>query len=792
MELYDTVVGLSLSKKEFISASEKGTAGGVATLNANGKIPETQLPSYVDDIVEGYLYEDHFYEDPEHTTEIPGEAGKIYVDIITNRSYRWSGSTFVEVGDNDEYTADRALVSDENGKITASDITTEELATLDDITGNIQTQLNGKIDSTEKGAANGLATLDANSKLLDSQLPTVTADRALVSDANGKTSASSVTSTELGYLSGATSNLQTQISGKQATITGAATTITSDDLTASRALISNASGKVGASSVTATELGYVSGVTSAIQTQLDGKQASVTGAASTITSSDLTASRALVSDSSGKVAASDITSTKLGYLTDVTSNIQSQINGKQATITGAASTITSSDLTASKALVSNSSGKVEASSVTDTQLGYLSDVTSNIQSQINGKQASVTGAASTITSSDLTASRALVSNSSGKVAVSSITSTKLGYLTDVTSNIQSQIDGKQASITGAASSIASSDLTASRALISDSSGKVAVSSITSTKLGYLSGVTSSVQTQLDAKGDTLDFNTNTRVLSLKRGSTVLSSVTIPTVKIVPFNSGTDAQIAAMIAAADRGDIDLYADAGWRVGDERQVTLSAMDATGTYDGVSWTVGESHAEQTVTLILLDGGTTSETGSTFTGSAASAYTLVNNVYNKDGTKRTNPAFIVGLKDVLAETGYMNSSNTNSGSWGGCARKNWCDGAFRKSFGTLIPIFKQFKVKTAETASGDTLQTSQGYFALAATKEIYGSDDNNSNSTERSTLIQFSYYSPRSTRRKSSAYFSRSPRYTTAFFVTQWQDSSNTDAYASYTRGISPIGCI
>jgi len=507
MELYDTIAGLSLSKKMFISASEKGAANGVATLNANGKVPGEQLPSYVDDIVEGYLYDGSFYEDPEHTTEIQGETGKIYVDILTNRSYRWSGSAYVEIGNNDEYTADRALVSDTNGKITASDITTEELATLDDITGNIQEQINGKISSTEKGAANGLATLDANGKVTDTQLPTVTANKALVSDENGITSASSVTSTELGYVSGVTSAIQTQISGKQDAITGAASSITSTDLTASRALMSNASGKVDASAVTATELGYVSGVTSAIQTQIDGKQSSITGAASTIATSDLTASRALVSNSSGKVAASSITSTKLGYLTDVTSNIQSQIDGKQASITGAASSIVSTDLTASRALVSDTSGKVSASSITSTKLGYLTDVTSNIQSQIDGKQASITGAASSITSSNLTTSRALVSNSSGKVAASSITSTKLGYLTDVTSNIQSQIDGKQASITGAASSITSSNLTTSRALISDSSGKVAVSSITSTKLGYLSGVTSSIQTQLDGKASTSDLST---------------------------------------------------------------------------------------------------------------------------------------------------------------------------------------------------------------------------------------------------------------------------------------------
>ena len=79
------------------------------------------------------------------------------------------------------------------------------------------------------------------------------------------------TAAELNYVDGVTSNIQTQLNGKQATITGGASTITSTDLTASRALVSNSSGKVAVSAVTATELGYLDGVTSAIQTQLNAK-----------------------------------------------------------------------------------------------------------------------------------------------------------------------------------------------------------------------------------------------------------------------------------------------------------------------------------------------------------------------------------------------------------------------------------------------------------------------------------------------------------------------------------------
>ena len=63
------------------------------------------------------------------------------------------------------------------------------------------------------------------------------------------------------------------------------------------------------------------------------------------------------------------------------------LKGNQPLITGAASTITSSNLTANRALMSNGNGKVAVSAVTSTQLGYLSGVTSSIQTQLNGKAA---------------------------------------------------------------------------------------------------------------------------------------------------------------------------------------------------------------------------------------------------------------------------------------------------------------------------------------------------------------------------------------------------------------------
>ena len=100
-------------------------------------------------------------------------------------------------------------------------------------------------------------------------------------------------------------------------------------------------------------------------------------------------------------------------------------------------TIVNADINASAAIDAT---KIHDGSISNTEFGYLNGVTSAIQTQINAKEDTITGAATTITSSDLTASRALIANGSGKVAVSTVTDTELGYLSGVTSAIQTQID----------------------------------------------------------------------------------------------------------------------------------------------------------------------------------------------------------------------------------------------------------------------------------------------------------------------------------------------------------------
>lgn len=73
-----------------IATTLKGAANGVAELDDAGKVPSSQLPSFVDDVIEVADY-DHL--------PITGESGKIYVTLDTNKTYRWTGSGYAEISE---------------------------------------------------------------------------------------------------------------------------------------------------------------------------------------------------------------------------------------------------------------------------------------------------------------------------------------------------------------------------------------------------------------------------------------------------------------------------------------------------------------------------------------------------------------------------------------------------------------------------------------------------------------------------------------------------------------------
>ena len=278
-------------------------------------------------------------------------------------------------------------------------------------------------DITLTKADVGLGSVDNTS---DANKPISTATQQAL---DAKADASALTA-EASTRQQADNALQADIDTKQAIVTGGATTILSANLTANRALISSSAGKVVVSAVTATELAYLDGVTSGIQAQLNGKvpRAWPTGDAGKFL--------AIASDGQVEAIASSVEVSFADIKGNATDNssLASALNGKVPT----SRTVNGKALSANITLDKDDVGLGNVDNTSDAN----KPISTATQTALNAKQNAITGAATTITGSNLTANRVLIANGSGKVAVSAVTSTELGYLDGVTSAIQTQLNGK--------------------------------------------------------------------------------------------------------------------------------------------------------------------------------------------------------------------------------------------------------------------------------------------------------------------------------------------------------------
>ena len=169
-------VGLgNLTNDAQVKRSEMGVASGVATLGEDGKIPSTQLPSFVDDVLEF-----------DNKTAFPetGEAGKIYVAKDSNLTYRWSGSRYVEISASLALgeTASTAY-SGEKGK-----------ATTDKVNAHVGNKENPHgVTKTQVGLGNVDNTADANKPVSTAQREAID---AVKQELTGKITAETTRSTE--------------------------------------------------------------------------------------------------------------------------------------------------------------------------------------------------------------------------------------------------------------------------------------------------------------------------------------------------------------------------------------------------------------------------------------------------------------------------------------------------------------------------------------------------------------------------------------------------------------------
>lgn len=248
--------------------------------------------------------------------------------------------------------------------------------------------------------------------------------------------------------------------------------------------------------------------------------------------------------------------------------------------------------------------------------------------------------------------------------------------------------------------------------------------------------------------------------------TATTSVTV-TVKTVAFNdSATDQEIIDMLDAHEQGIINItdY----WTVNDTRTASISSIAATG--------VGESHAAQQVHVVLSHrGGQTLEDGSACT-------------------------FQWDFVEALAEGGYMNSSDTNTGGYDGSARAPWNDTPMYNALPAwLKKMTKPFNVTSGVGGGASSgLQTTVHKLALRAEKEVFGSRTY-SFSDEANALTQVDYYKTADNRKKKrgisgSVYYwwlRSSYSGNSSYFCSVASGGSAYSNYASDSRGLAPFGC-
>lgn len=256
-------------------------------------------------------------------------------------------------------------------------------------------------------------------------------------------------------------------------------------------------------------------------------------------------------------------------------------------------------------------------------------------------------------------------------------------------------------------------------------------------------------------------------------------------KIVAFADGTDAEIEKMIEAHYAGKINIgdY----WAVGDKRTIHHNAMAVTG--------VSESHKANDYIYVII-GIEHDDLVTAINGKTKAAITIqTERMLYLDTTTEYNSSY-----DTSHECGYMNSSNTNSGGWGYCDRRTWCNNVYKKCLPTYIQnMMKQVRKLTSEGSQSNTIKTSNDYAFLPSEIEIFGSTTHSFAGEGK----QYQYF------KNATANRYKKPRYSSAYVSGQYWTrspySSGSDSFcgvgrggsanadsASNTGGIDPCLCI
>ena len=403
-------------------------------------------------------------------------------------------------------------VDSTNIQLRVANVSDTEIGYLDGVTSAIQTQLDSKLstanlDEAAQDAINTALTAGTGiTKTYDDVANTLT---VAVDTTAIQARVTGVTDTEIGYLDGVTSAIQTQLDTKLATSTASSTYAPKDAPTFTGTVVLPSTTSIG--TVSGTELEYVDGVTAPIQTQLDAKASSTqlsdhTSDSTAVHGISDTANLAYLTDLSSH--ASDTTdihgisnTANLVYAVDLSGHASdtTDIHGITDTAELATKAFAASLLTgATKTNISITGDKnglviTAENGVTDASTTELAEGTNLYFTDERAQDAVGNSVGTGLTYNDTTGAIS-VDTTAIQEKITGVSSTEIGYLDGVTSAIQTQINAKAAvSHVHALADI--SDVTSSAAELNILDG----ATLSTTELNYVDGVTSSIQTQLDAK-----------------------------------------------------------------------------------------------------------------------------------------------------------------------------------------------------------------------------------------------------------------------------------------------------
>jgi len=451
--------------------------------------------------------------------------------LNNNRFVISSGGALVE---HSAVTASRALASDTSGLPVAATTTSTELDYLSGVTSSVQTQLNSKIPSSEKGANNGVATLDSGGKIPVTQLPNS------VMEYQGNWDASTNTPTLIDGTGNAGDVYRVNVAGTQDLGSGSITFAVGDWAVYSgsiweKSLNSNAvtsvNGQTGVVVLSTTNIsegtnlyftdersqdavgGILTNSTTISLTYNDGLNTIAADVNSlSLTNSEIstsaaiarsklasgTASHVLINDGSGVMSSEATLSLSRGG----TGLGTAPTNGQLLIGNGTTYTLATISGTSNQVSVTNGAGSITLATPQDIH----------------------SGASPTFAGLTLTGFSGFVKATAGVLGTSSISLTAdvSGVLPVANggTNSSTSLSNNRFIISSGGALVEQAAITANRALTSDASGLPTASATTDTELGYLSGVTSSVQTQINSKISSAEKGAANGVATLDSGSKI--------------------------------------------------------------------------------------------------------------------------------------------------------------------------------------------------------------------------------------------------------------------------------